>query len=434
MKMDGTELDRVMQGAGSKIARLELYHFSAPLPATFRPSWIPGFPQNENRCTLIRVITEDGVEGWSAGPAIGKEREGLGGLIGPYLIGEDATDIHVMQQRLREIGYLGWRNWWIEPAFWDIKGKLAGQPVFKLLGGESTPVTLYASTGEVRSAKDRIAECNERFEEGFRSVKIRVHEDEKSDEKQVSKTAAEIGQDMSVGVDANQAWRVTAVANAPLWDLDRAKRFTHVCADAGVAWLEEPLPMDAYDDLAELTSYSSVPIAGGELHTSAYPELAMMIKKRCYSIFQPDAIFTGGIAQTMRTIALCKEHGLGYTPHTWTNGVGLLVNLHVFLASGFTHQMLEYPYDPPGWVPEGRDAMLEKPLVHDKATLPAPTQPGLGVAIDKSALKKHGERFFVMDRKRLALFAVRDRGVKAAREMDKAKSARLSEKHGREKG
>jgi D-galactarolactone cycloisomerase len=416
-----------MQGTGSTIARIELYHFSAPLPATFHPSWIPGFPQTENRCTLIRVITEDGVEGWSAGPAIGKEREGLGGLIGPYLIGEDASDIHVMQQRLREIGYLGWRNWWIEPAFWDIKGKLAGQPVFKLLGGESMPATLYASTGEVRSAKDRIAECNARFEEGFRTVKIRVHEDEKADEKQVMKTAAEVGQDMAIGVDANQAWRVTAVADAPLWDLDRAKRFAKVCADAGVAWLEEPLPMDAYDDLAELTSFSSVPIAGGELHTSAYPELAMMVKRRCYSIFQPDAMFTGGIAQTTRVIELCKENGLGYTPHTWTNGVGLLVNLHVFLASGFAHQMLEYPYDPPGWVPEGRDAMLEQPLVHDKATLPAPTEPGLGVNIDRRALRKHGQRFFVMDRKRLALFAVRDRGVKAAREMDKAKTARLKE-------
>ena len=89
------------------IARIELFHFSSPLPATFRPSWIPGFPQNENRCTLVRVVTADGVEGWSAGPAIGKERAGLGDLLGPYLIGEDATDIAMIQQRLREMSYLG---------------------------------------------------------------------------------------------------------------------------------------------------------------------------------------------------------------------------------------------------------------------------------------------------------------------------------------
>ena len=423
--MDEARLAEVMRGTGSPIARVELYHFSAPLPATFRPSWIPGFPQNENRCTLIRIVTEDGVEGWSAGPAIGKERAGLGGLIGPYLIGEDATDIHLMQQRLREIGYLGWRNWWIEPAFWDIKGKLAGEPVYRLLGGEARPVDLYASTGEVRTAAARIEEAQARFDEGFRSIKIRVHEDFDADTDQVTKTAAEIGADMSIGVDANQAWRVTAVADAPLWDLERAKRFADVCADAGVAWLEEPLPMDAYDDLAALTSYSRVPIAGGELHTGAYPELAMMISRRCYSIFQPDAIFTGGIAQTMQIISACKKANLTYTPHTWTNGLGLVVNLHVFLASGIRDKELEYPYDPPGWVPEARDAMLEKPLLHEKGTLDPPREPGLGIDIDKGALRKHGRRFFRMDRRRLAFFALRDRGLKAAREMDKTKQARL---------
>ncbi len=58
---------------------------------------------------------------------------------------------------------------------------------------------------------------------------------------------------MKIGVDANQGWRVTVVADAPLWDLARARRFADACADAGVAWLEEPLPMDAYDDLAALT-------------------------------------------------------------------------------------------------------------------------------------------------------------------------------------
>ena len=411
-----------------KVARVELYHFAAPLPATFRPSWIPGFPQNENRATLVRIVTESGVEGWSAGPAIGREREGLGQLLGPYLIGEDATDIDLVQQRLREMGYLGWRNWWIEPAFWDIKGKLAGQPVCRLLGGEPRTLTLYASSGEVREAPARIAEAEARFAEGFRTIKIRVHEDEESDLRQVRETAAAVGDRMSIGVDANQAWRVTAVADAPLWDLPRAKRFADACAEASMAWIEEPLAMDAYEDLAELTAYSKVPIAGGELHTSAYPELKMMIERRCYSVFQPDAMFTGGIAQTFRIIELCRAQGLSYTPHTWTNGIGFAVNMHLMAASGFADEReLEYPYDPPGWVPEARDAMLEQPFVHNKATIDVPDKPGLGFEIDKRALRKHGKRFFVMDRKRLIYFALRDRGVKAAREMDEAKRRRVGD-------
>ena len=112
----------------STVSRIELFHVAVPLPAHFYPSWIPGFPQTENRFTLIKVITKDGVEGYSAGPAMGRERAGLGDLLGPYLIGEDSTDISLVQQRLREISYLGWRNYWVEPAFWDINGKLAGKP------------------------------------------------------------------------------------------------------------------------------------------------------------------------------------------------------------------------------------------------------------------------------------------------------------------
>jgi L-alanine-DL-glutamate epimerase-like enolase superfamily enzyme len=183
--------------------------------------------------------------------------------------------------------------------------------------------------------------------------------------------------------------------------------------------------MDAYDDLAALTAYSKVPIAGGELHTSAYPELAMMVGRRCYSIFQPDAVFTGGIAQTFQLALLCREHSLSYTPHTWTNGVGMAVNLQLFLASGFAPDMrLEYPFDPPGWVPEARDAMLTEPFLHEKGMLAPPDRPGLGFEIDRRALRKYGKRFFVMDRKRLAFFALRDRGIKASMEIDRTKRAR----------
>ncbi len=413
------------------ISRIELYHFAARTRATFRPSWIPGFPQNENRCTLIRVITSSGVDGWSAGPAIVRERQGLGELIGPYLIGEDATDIDLVQQRLREMAYLGWRNWWIEPAFWDIRGKLEGVSVAKLLGEPVPRVRLYASTGEVRSPRDRIDEAHARLDEGFEAIKIRVHGSEAEDEAQVAAVAAAVGDRMAIGVDANQGWRVTAIADAPLWDLPRAKRFADVCADHGVAWLEEPLAMDAYDELAALSSYARVPIAGGELHSQGFAELRMMIERRCYDVFQPDAMFTGGIEQTRHVVSLCRQHGLRYTPHTWTNGVGLAVNLQLFAASGFAEDgLFEYPYDLPGWVPEARDAMLQRPFLHDHGSLEVPQGPGLGVEIDRAALRKHAKRFFVMDRKRLVFFALRDRGLRAAREIDAAKRQRSSGRSG----
>lgn len=411
--------------AGARVARIELYHVEIPLPAPFRPAWIPGLPQRENRFTLARIFTADGVEGLAAGPAMTTEREGLGRLVAPYLLGEDATDIALVQQRLREVGYLGWRNWWLEPAFWDIKGKRAGRPVCELLGGRPQRVRLYASTGEVRSPEARVEEALARYEEGFRAIKLRVHRDESEDVRQVAEVAKAVGDLMRLGVDANQGWRVTVIREAPLWDLPRAKRFADLCAELGVAWLEEPLPMDAYDDQAALTAYARVPIAGGELHTGGLPELRMMIERRCYDVFQPDACFAGGIAQTFEVARLCRARGLAYTPHTWTNGIGFAVNLQVFLASGFAdEQLLEYPLSPPGWTVEGRDGLLQTPFGHHQGMLDPPTAPGLGIALDLKALRRHAKRFFVMDRKRLAWFSVRDRGLRASLEIERARSGR----------
>ncbi|MGD8894723.1 MAG: mandelate racemase/muconate lactonizing enzyme family protein [Acidobacteriota bacterium] len=415
------------------VARIELYHVAVPLPARFYPSWIPGFPQTENRFTLVRVVTDDGIEGWSAGPAMGRERAGLGELLGPYLIGERADDIDLVQQRLREVAYLGWRNWWIEPAFWDIRGKREGKPVWELLGGTPTAVPLYASTGEVRRPEERIEEAEARYEEGFRTLKLRVHDFEEAvDIRHVVETARAVGDRMKIGVDANQGWRVTIVADAPWWDLARARRFAEACADAGVAWLEEPLPMDAYDDLATLTAEGRVPIAGGELHSSGLPELAMMIERRCYDVFQPDATFTGGIAQTWEVVKLCRQHGLGYTPHTWTNGIGFAINLQLMVASGFAGEReLEYPISPPGWTVEARDALLETPFVHQQGTLETPTAPGLGFTIDRRALRRYGTRFFVMDRKRLVWFSLRTRGLAVSREVDRTRKERKARAHER---
>jgi D-galactarolactone cycloisomerase len=387
--------------AGNRVDRVELYHFAAPLPQRFAPSWIPGFRQRENRATLVRVVTADGVEGWSAGQAMATERDGLGSVLGPYLLGQDAVDIDAIQQRLRELSYTGWRNWWIEPAFWDIAGKVAGEPVCRLLGGEPRRVSLYASTGEVRAPEQAVETARARQQDGFAGVKIRVHEDERRDLAQLTAVAAAMAGELKIGVDANQGWRVAMFADAPIWDLPRATRFADACADLGVAWLEEPLPMDDYDALTELTASTSVDITGGELHTSGEPELRMMVERRCYDKLQPDAMFTGGIAQTARLIGHIHEAGLRYTPHTWTNGVGFAVNLHLMAASGFADsELLEYPIDLPGFTPEARDAMLAEPFLHERGTIEVPGRPGLGIDIDPAALRAHATCFYEAERRR----------------------------------
>ena len=395
-----------------KIDRIELFHVAIPLPRPFYPSWIPGYPQTENRFTLLRVTTDDGVEGLAAGVAFEREREGLGGLLGPYLIGLDPTDIETGRQRIREAGFLGWRNYWLEAAFWDVLGKADGKPVWALLGGtEGGRVPVYASTGEIHPPERRAEEVLRLRKMGFKTVKIRVHSfDPAEDVAQVKAVRDAVGDSMEIGVDANQGWRVALVDAAPLWTLERASDFAGACADLKVGWLEEPLDMHAYDELAELRRRSSVPIAGGEMN-GGWHEFKVMLEKGSLDVYQPDATMGGGISDAKRVLDACRRKGLSFAPHTWTNGLGFLINLHVFAAGPRDHP-LEYPYEPPGWVPEARDGIMREPIVvDDDGTVAVPETPGLGIEIDEKKLARYGEKFFENTSRGIAVKTIREKGL-----------------------
>ncbi len=398
-----------------KVDRIELYHVAIPLSKPFYPAWIPGYPQTVNRFTLLRLTTDDGVQGLAAGVAFEEEREGLGGLLGPYLIGLDPTDIATARQRIREASYLGWRNYWIEAAFWDIRGKVEGKPVWALLGGqEGGRAEVYASTGEVHPPEQRAEEVLRLREMGFRTVKLRVHSfDPAEDVAQVEAVRRAVGSSMDLGVDANQGWRVALIDDAPLWTLERATEFARACADLGVRWIEEPLDMYAYDEQAELCRRSAVPIAGAELN-GGWHEFKVMLEKGSYDIYQPDATMGGGIGDAKKVLDACIEQGLGYTPHTWTNGLGFLINLHVY-AAGPRDFPIEYPYEPPGWTPEARDGLLARPIeVASDSTVAVPDGPGLGIELDEEKLARYGRKYFEITSRGIAIKTVRDKGLFAA--------------------
>jgi L-alanine-DL-glutamate epimerase-like enolase superfamily enzyme len=89
-------------------------------------------------------------------------------------------------------------------------------------------------------------------------------------------------------------------------------------------------------------------------------------------------------ARTMAELALRRNRW--FTPHTWTNGIGLLANLHVCCGVG-GGPFLEFPYDPPGWTPERRDFMLAAPLqVGSDGCLAVPDAPGLGIELNEEAV------------------------------------------------
>ncbi len=415
------------------VERIELFHVAVPLESPFYPSWIPGYPQTESRFTLLRMTTKDGVEGYAAGNAFENEREGLGSLLGPYLIGIDPTDISRVRQLLREASFLGWHNPWIEAACWDIKGKIEGKPVYQLLNPDlPEPVTearVYASSGSIKPVAERLAYLDRIREMGFSATKLRVHDfDIRNDIAIIEAARAHLGEDFMIGVDANQGWRVTLIDDAPLWTLERATEFGKACEDLGVRWLEEPLDMHAYDDLAELRRrMSTLKIAGCELN-NGWSEAKIFLEKGSFDIFQPDATFCGGLATSKMIYEACLEQGLDFTPHTWTNGVGFIVNLAAFAAFP-ERQLLEYPFEPPGWVPEGRDAILEEPIeVRSNGTIAISQAPGLGLRIDPKKLRRYGTRFYRTSTVRLAIHTIRKKGLRTALELKKKKEARATVK------
>ncbi|WP_136635704.1 mandelate racemase/muconate lactonizing enzyme family protein [Pseudooceanicola onchidii] len=384
----------------SVLDRVELYLVKTPLAAPHAPSWIPGFIRTHVSMCVVRFVTDDGIEGWSGFPASGRERAGLGDQLSALFLGVDVADQATLTERIGIMAAGGSFNWWLEPAFWDIRGKAAGLPLYKLLGGTDDRIPLYASGGEIKDTGARREEAEKRHAEGFRTMKIRVHDfDEAVDIEHISDIATYMQGRMRISVDVNQAFRLTKDGDAPIWSLDRAKRFVDAAADVGLAWVEEPLFGEWHDQMAELTSYSRVPVAGSELHLMGYSELERMVTMRCYNIYQPDVMWAGGVGQVMQVAKLCRERGVRFTPHCWSNGFGFIANAHVFAASGFAgEELFEYPIAEPGWTPEGRDQIFTQPFLHDEGWFKMPQAPGLGFEIDRDVLKRCGRCYYAADR------------------------------------
>ncbi|MDD3718326.1 MAG: mandelate racemase/muconate lactonizing enzyme family protein [Actinomycetota bacterium] len=375
-----------------KIADAEAYICHFPLTDPFYPSWIPGLPLQNNSCIMLRLVTDEGIEGACAGMAFTQEWKGVPDLIKLFLIGRDPFQVEDFIKVLRGAKVIGFRPWFIEVAFWDIIGKAAGQPVYRLLGGSRDRVKAYASTGELRDPETRAQDALRLVEEGFTGIKLRIrNEDPRVDLAVVEAVRVAVGDDVEIMVDANQAWLIHGFAAYPRWDLKRAMYMAKELEELGVVWLEEPLRMNDYDGLSILRRSTSVAISGGELNDDL-DDFREFLTRGCYDILQPDVTFAGGILTCRKIAGMAEAANVAYNPHTWTNGLGLAANLQLMGAiPNCTH--CEFPYDPPGWVPEGRDAMLAQPIAIDgEGYVPVPSGPGLGVEVDWEKVRAHGEK------------------------------------------
>jgi D-galactarolactone cycloisomerase len=230
----------------------------------------------------------------------------------------------------------------------------------------------------------RVAALRDR---GVRAVKLRFHHDDwRRDVEVVERVRDTVGSGVDLMVDANQGWRMAGDRSAR-WDVATASQCARALEPLGVYWLEEPLRTDDTDGYALLRRRTSLRIAAGEMVRGLF-EARDLILRGGVDVVQPDVVLAGGLGGCRRIAALADLCGRAFSPHTWTNGLGLVANLHLALAVS-TCPYVEVPLDPPAWTPARRDWLLGGQTIEIAAdgTIAPPPGPGLGVTLDLDRLE-----------------------------------------------
>jgi D-galactarolactone cycloisomerase len=350
------------------------------LPEPFCPAWAPGRAETQIRLAYLRIDTDAGVYGVAGHEFYGAEEQCYQ-RVAQYLVGEDPLRLEKHAGTLRYLWpYFGTAVWSVELALWDILGKVAGMPVYKLLGNARDHVVAYASTAQNRSPAQRADDVRRLRDEGYRAVKLRIHNDRLADDvAQVAAARRAVGDDMAIMADANQTDTADAPMPGPHWTYHRALNTAKALADYGIEWLEEPLPRHAYGELQRLRAASPIPIAGGEVN-QRFDDLERLLLEGCYDILQPDVTLCEGLLRTKALATMAHARGMLVTPHTWGDPLGMVANLHLAGAIGNT-TYFEFPHDPPAFPASAYQQTLKTPLVVDGGIIRLPQAPGFGVEL-----------------------------------------------------
>ena len=364
-----------------KIAQIRTVRVSAPLDPPFLAAWDP-VPRRTFEATLVLVETDEGLTGIGSGDVMdGFDR------YHDLFLGEDALAIERHVRVLETITFHAGRYWPFEAALWDLAGKADGRPVAELLSPQPRRrIAAYASWGESRPPEERAEAALALREDGFRALKIRI-EPTRAEEglAVVSAVREAVSDTLEIAVDLNQGWRMPGDLSPPP-ARDAVGRLACALRELDILWLEEPLPGHDVGGLAALRRESGLRIAGGEMARTIH-ELDAYLAAEALDVYQPDAVLAVGVTRGLDVARRVRAAGHWFTPHTWTNGIGFLVNLHLAAAAG-AEPYLEFPHDPPGWTPDRRDFMLAEPVYVDaEGFVAVPDAPGLGFVLDHDAVR-----------------------------------------------
>jgi D-galactarolactone cycloisomerase len=343
------------------------------------------------QATLIRVTTEDGIEGY--GEARGPYRlvKANVDLLTPHFLGTDIlereTSYARFSNRLYHYGHQGpliVAYSGINIAMLDALGKALNLPVCRLIGGMARPdVGAYATGGYLTlGTASRFEQQLEALRAANLSIaKIKIGLGPASDEERVSMTRRCLGDDVRIAVDANANYTV----DVALESMNRIGPY-------GIAWFEEPLKPYDFEGYAHLRSRAPVAISAGEAHHTTH-DFKKLLEGGCIDIAQPAVCACGGLDEARRIADLCRLHSTRIVASAWASGVGFAA------AVQFAASIPQYPhseYEPTPQLVEYdvgenplREGILTEPFHLRDGKIVLPPGPGLGITVDQDTIQRH---------------------------------------------
>jgi L-alanine-DL-glutamate epimerase-like enolase superfamily enzyme len=362
-----------------KITAVEPFHISVPYDFGNTAQNAAAVQWKTMETLFVKVTTDDGVVGWGEGFGLatcGITKIALEKAIVPLAIGRDPTDIARLTAdvayRLRgsaRNGPVAFALSALDIALWDIAGKRAGLPLYRLLGGTQAVarVAAYASLLRYGNA-DVVAQNSARaVARGYASVKL--HEIGSAE---IAAAREAIGPDVVLTVDASCAW-----------SLPQAIAMAKALARQNLTWLEEPLwPPEDYAGLAKLKAEGDgMPIAAGE-NAGTLADIGQFIDVASVDYIQPSITKIGGVSAMLKIADMARRAGTKVAPHSPYFGPGLIATIH-FAASLPQPPAIERYYVDMEANPLGE--WIEAP----GGFMRVPNGPGLGIEVDEAVLEKY---------------------------------------------
>ncbi len=363
--------------------------------------------------TFVRIYTDEGMTGTGECNSGGPPSSGFATkeavlTMKQHLVGEDPLDTGPLYEKLRRSGrYGGTSNapiifaiTGIENALYDIAGKALGVPVYKLLGGAfRKKIRLYADchAGESNEPSAYAEKARQVVEEGFSAIKFDVDGTGigKLDETNwtvgakemshvinlITATREAIGFDIDLAIDCHGKF-----------DLPSAITLAKAIEDQRLLWLEEPVPAENIDALAQVKASSSTIICTGENQYTRFEFLELFTKKAC-DIIMPDLAKAGGIMEGKRIAEIADAFYIPIAPHNVSSPLGMMAACHC-VASVPNFLLLEFHARDVTWWSDLCDG--DKPFVQN-GWMTVSERPGLGVELNDDFAKTmvwNGDRYF----------------------------------------